>query len=97
MSAKPKERPAVLSKCAHCGRQFNAALDYQGRPHAPTRRYCGVECQRTARNAHRRALTAWCEQNEQLAILHEAERHGQLSLDPRPLPEIAPRPSQGAA
>lgn len=91
------ERPPVPRNCAHCGGRFDAGLDYEGRPHAPTRRYCSDECRRLARNAHARAVTAWEQQNEALAILHETERHGQLSLDDRPLPALPARPERGAA
>lgn len=93
----PTERQAVPRDCVHCKGRFDAGLDYEGRPHAPTRRYCSDECRRLARNAHARALTTWKAQNETLSVLHETERHGQLSLDERPLPELAPRPERGAA
>ncbi|MCW2901844.1 MAG: hypothetical protein JWO67_4109 [Streptosporangiaceae bacterium] len=96
MTAKLDRQP-VPRNCAHCGGQFDAGLDYEGRPHAPTRRYCDGNCRRLARNAHARAVTAWEHENEYLAVLHETERFGQLSLDDRPLPELPPRPERGAA
>lgn len=95
MTSGAAARPAVLRACAHCRGSFDAALDYEGKPHAPTRRYCSDDCKAAARNQHRRALTAWEAQNEALAVLHETERHGQLSLDQRPLPELPPRPTRG--
>lgn len=95
MSAKKDRQPAPR-ECLHCGTNFDASLDYQGNARASTRRYCTTECRRLARNAHSRALRAWKVQNEALAALHETERHGQLSLDERPLPILTPRPVRGA-
>jgi hypothetical protein len=92
-----KTRLPVHRHCARCSARFDAGLDYEGRPHAPTRRYCSDDCRRLARNDHARAVAAWEQRNESLAVLHEAERHGQLSLDERPLPTLPPRPTRGNA
>jgi hypothetical protein len=97
VTAAKTGRQPVARNCAHCRGRFDAGLDYEGRPHAPTRRYCSDDCRRDARNAHARALTVWESQNEALAVLHETERHGQLSLDERPLPALPPRPTRGNA
>lgn len=94
MATATTRRP-VPRACAHCAGRFDAGLDYDGWPHTPTRRYCSPACRRHARNAHRRAMQAWVRRNEALAVLHEAERHGQLSLDHRPLPPLPPRPTRG--
>lgn len=94
---KTATREPVTRNCARCSGRFDAGLDYDGKPHAPTRRYCSDDCKAAARNEHRRAVTAWEAQNEALAVLHETERHGQLSLDERPLPELPPRPTRGNA
>jgi len=97
MTAVEKARTPVLRRCAYDGAEFDAGLDYRGAPHAPTRRYCSEDCRAMARNAHGRAVRAWEAQNEVLAVLHETERHGQLSLDDRPLPALPPRPERGGA
>lgn len=95
MTTTEKPRTPVLRACSFCFDTFDAGLDYYGQPHAPTRRYCCEVCRRDARNAHDRAGRAWEAQNEALAVRHETERHGQLSLDDRPLPQLPPRPERG--
>lgn len=93
------EHKTVERTCASatCGRTFDAATTYGGRPARPVRLYCRPRCAADARNRIRRLQSAYDRQYEALIEMHELEQAGQVSLVEEPLPAVPPRPERSAS